>query len=124
MDAVREVAEVLEPPLEMAVRGLEEVRRALQVAGIDRRPRERHERADERLLRAVVEVALDAPPGVVGRAHHPPPRLGHLARDRRLGLGAARALLGRRRSVMSKMMPSSHSRSWPRTAQPRSSTHR
>ena len=41
-----------------------------------------------------MEVSLDAPPGVVGREHHAPPRVGHLARDRCVGLRPARPLLG------------------------------
>ena len=83
------------PRSRMALRGLEEVRGAFQVAGHRAPPAaQHHERAHERLLRTVVEVALDAAPRVVGRAHHPPPRLRDLARDRRLGLRVARALLG------------------------------
>jgi len=45
------------------------------------------------LLCAVVKVALDPPPFVVGGAHDPRTRFGDLARDGRLGLGAARHLL-------------------------------
>src|SRR4051794_19500513 len=95
MDAMREVAQVPEAPLDMAVRQLKELGGLRRVAGQRPHPgAERHERADESLLRAVVEVALDASPGVVRRAHHPAPRVGELARDGRVGLGPARALLG------------------------------
>ena len=51
-------------------------------------------RRDEPLLRAVVEVALESPPGLVGRVDDPRPRRLELGRTRGGGLRAQPRLLG------------------------------
>jgi hypothetical protein len=94
VDSVREVAQVPESALQMVLGGSEQARRALRVVGQSAQAStEGHERADQRLLCAVVKVALDPSPFVVGGAHDPRARCGDLAGDGRLGLGAARHLL-------------------------------
>ena len=68
MDPARQVAQLGQPAVELTAHALELLGKSVDVAaGLrPRRGSEQHRRRHEPLLRAVVEVALDSPPSIVG----------------------------------------------------------
>jgi hypothetical protein len=94
MDAVREVTQVAQSALQVLARAVQQGGgrvRVVEQACLG--AAEGHQRADEGLLCAVVQVALEPAAGVVTGHDDPLARLCELARDRGLGLGAPRSLL-------------------------------
>ena len=89
MDAARQIAQLLEALPELVDRAVEERRRVGTVGHAHACEPEVQRQRDEPRLRAVVEVALDAPPFAVGRLDQPRPRGAQLDQARaQLGIEA------------------------------------
>ena len=85
---MREVPELLDGVLEIVADLLEHLLRRVRIAvGELANQVDVHRQRDEVLLRAVVEVALDLAPRLVGRCNDPRPRRAQLFEQRRDGCG-------------------------------------